>query len=194
MATASTITAPRRLVHHPLRSSSDCDCRRHSHRPLLSEHRRRAQAARRRLHLADQDDDRAGDFLHGRARHRLHARPQEDRPHRHQNAVLLRGGIDAGAGPWTPGRRTPAAGQGVQHRPGDARSQCGRGLRAPRPGGGHRRTPAGDHSRDLHRRLRQRRSAAGPAGLDSHRLRHFAIGRFGRADQWRHRRHGQNLL
>jgi hypothetical protein len=59
---------------------------------------------------------------------------------------------------------------------------------------GHRRTPAGDHSRDLHRRLRQRRSAAGPAGLDSHRLRHFAIGRFGRADQWRHRRHGQNLL
>jgi aerobic C4-dicarboxylate transport protein len=71
--------------------------------------------ARRRLHLADQDDDWAGDLLHGRARHRLHARPQEDRPRRHQDAVLLRGGIDAGAGPWTPGRRTPAAGQGVQH-------------------------------------------------------------------------------
>ena len=37
----------------------------------------------------DQDDDRAGHLLHGRARHRLDARPQEGRPRRRQDAVLF---------------------------------------------------------------------------------------------------------
>ena len=47
------------------------------HRPLLSQYRRSAQAAGRRLHFADQDDDRPGDILHGGARHRLDDRPEE---------------------------------------------------------------------------------------------------------------------
>ena len=41
---------------------------------------------------------------------------------------------------------------------------------------------AGDHPRHLHRRLCQGRPAAGPAGLDPHRLRHRAPGRARRAD------------
>src|SRR5262249_2034421 len=166
----------------------------HPDRPLLFEPRRRPQAARRRLHLAHQNDDRPGDFLHRGARDRLDARPQEGRPGRRQDAVLFRVGVDGGAGTRAPGRRTSAAGQRLQHRSGHARSQRGRRLRPSRQAGGHRRSPAGDHPRHLPRRLRQRRPAAGPAGLDPHRLCHFAPGRSGRAHQRRHRRHGQDLL
>ena len=46
---------------------------------------------------ADQDDDRAGDFLHRGARHRFDGRSQEDRPGRRQDVVLFRGGVHAGA-------------------------------------------------------------------------------------------------
>src|SRR4029077_5035568 len=55
------------LVHSSLYSGPARDPRRRPHRPLISTRRRRAQTARRRLHCAHQDDDRAGHLLHGRA-------------------------------------------------------------------------------------------------------------------------------
>src|SRR5258708_13304129 len=81
----------------------------------FSDLRRRPQTARRRLHLAHQNDDRPGDLLHRRARDWLHARPQEGRPGRGQDAVLFRGGVDGGAGNRAPGGRTSAAGQRLPH-------------------------------------------------------------------------------
>src|SRR6266480_4402403 len=70
-------------------------------------------------------------------------------------------------------------GRGFRYRPGDARSQCRRQLCSPRQGRGPGRPPAGDHPRDVHRCVRQRRSPASPAGLDSDRLRDFAPRRSG---------------
>ena len=67
-------------------------------RILRPEARAPAEAARRRLYRADQDDDRAGHLLHHRAWHRVDGRSQEGRPRRHQDAVLFRSGFDAGAG------------------------------------------------------------------------------------------------
>src|SRR5258708_10168153 len=63
----------------------------------FSDLRRRPQTARRRLHLAHQNDDRPGDLLHRRARDWLHARPQEGRPGRGHDAVLFLGGGVRGA-------------------------------------------------------------------------------------------------
>ena len=53
--------------------------------------RRADEAARRRLHQADQDADRADHLLHRRARHRQHGGHEEGRPGRPQGAALLRG-------------------------------------------------------------------------------------------------------
>ena len=88
------------------------------------------EAARRRLHRAHQDDDRAGDLLHRRARHRLDERPQEDRPHRPQDAGLFRGGLDLGAGDRAHRRRAGAARRRLQHRSRDPRSEAVAGYAA----------------------------------------------------------------
>ena len=53
---------------------------------------------------------------------------------------------------------------------------------------------AGGHPGNLHRCFHWRRSSAGPAGFDPHRLRHLASRRAWRADQRRHRWDGQGLL
>ena len=48
------------------------------------------EAARRRLHQADQDDHRADHLLHGRRRHRRHGGHEEGRQDRRLRAALLR--------------------------------------------------------------------------------------------------------
>ena len=60
--------------------------------------RRGDEAARRRLHQADQDDDRADHLLHGRRRHRRHGGHEEGRQDRRPGAALLRGRQHARAG------------------------------------------------------------------------------------------------
>src|SRR5258706_15499801 len=47
--------------------------------------------------IADQDDDRAGDILHGGARHLLDGRSEARRPCRFEDACLLRSRLDTGA-------------------------------------------------------------------------------------------------
>ena len=78
-------------------------------RLALSRPRQGAEAARRRLHRADQDDDRAGDLLHRGARHLLDGRSEARRPGRPEGADLFRGGLDGGAGGRPDRRRSPAA-------------------------------------------------------------------------------------
>ena len=56
------------LVCDPLRPGADCHRYRRPGRPFFPRDRHCAEAAWRRLHRADQDDDRTGDLLHGRAR------------------------------------------------------------------------------------------------------------------------------
>ena len=74
------------------------------------------EAAGRRLHQADQDDDRADHLHHGRGRHREDGRHEEGRPGRHQGPDLFRGGHDPGPGD-RPGRgQRRAAGRRDQRR------------------------------------------------------------------------------
>ena len=161
--------------------------------------RQGAEAARRRLHRADQDDDRAGDLLHRRARHFLDGRSEARRPCRPEGADLFRGGLDGGAGDRPARRRSAAARPRLQHRSGLDRSEIRRHLRHPGEGTGHRRASDGDHSGQLFRRAGAWRSAAGAAGLDPLRLCHrvsrqdrradLAGGRPGRQDVLRHHPH-----
>ena len=80
------------ILHAPLCAGA----RRHRHRnparAFLSAAWRADEAARRRLHQADQDDDRAHYLLHRRARHRQHGGHEEGRARRAQGADLLRSG------------------------------------------------------------------------------------------------------
>ena len=66
------------------------------------------EAARRHLHQADQDADRADHLLHGGARHRQHGGHEEGRPGRLQGAALFRG-HDHDRADHRPGRRQPLA-------------------------------------------------------------------------------------
>ena len=79
---------------------------------LLSRHRRGDEAARRRVHQADQDDHRADHLLHRRHRHRRHGGHEEGRARRRQGAALLRGRHHARAG-HRPGRRQHRCSPGV---------------------------------------------------------------------------------
>ena len=71
----------------------------------------------------------------------------------------------------------------LQHRSGLDRSEIRRHLRHQGQGGGHRRASDGDHSRQLFRRARARRSVAGAAGLDPLRLCHRVSRQDRRADR-----------
>ena len=55
----------------------------------------RDETARRRLHQAREDADRADRVHDGRRRHRAHGRDEGRRPHRHPRARLFRGRLDA---------------------------------------------------------------------------------------------------
>ena len=79
-------------------------------------------------------------------------------------------------------RRSASARPWLQHRSGDDRSEIRRDLRHQGEGRGHRRASARDHSRQLFRRARPRRSAAGAAGVDPVRLCHRLSRQGRRAD------------
>ena len=153
------------------------------------------EAARRRLHRADQDDDRAGDLLHRGARHRVDERSQKDRPRRPQDARLFRGGLDACAGDRDHRRRGAAARRRLQHRSRDARPQAVAGYTARAKEDCARRPSPRDHSAGLlFRRTRQRRPFAGSADLDFYRLRRVADGTARREDFRGHRHRRQDVL
>ena len=159
-----------------------------AHRLFLSGHRQGAEAARRRLHRADQDDDRADHLLHRGARHRLDGRPQEGRPRRRQDADLFRGGLDAGAGdrPVVGEMLQPGKGFNIDPATLDPKAVASYVTQAKEQGiVAHLLAII---PRQLLRRAGARRSAAGAAGLDPDRLRHRAAGRARREDQRRDRR------
>src|ERR1700751_1066102 len=88
---------PSALVPDPLCPGPDRDRARGPHRVFLSRSWKTTEAARRRLHRADQDDDRAGDLLHRGARHLLDGRPQTSWPGGAEVAGLFRDGLDGRA-------------------------------------------------------------------------------------------------
>ena len=137
---------PPSLVHDPLRPGADRHRAGHPARSLLSQDRDPDEAARRRLHRADQDDDRAGDLLHRRPRHIVDERSQEDRPYRVEDAHLFRGRLDRRTGDRPSGRRPPPSRRRLQYRSLDPRSEGGGELHDPRQGGQPGRPSPGDHS------------------------------------------------
>src|ERR1043166_5043712 len=62
------------LLPEPLFSSPPCNRDWGSAWLLLTPYRRGDETARRRIHQADQDDDRTHHLLHGRARHSRHGK------------------------------------------------------------------------------------------------------------------------
>ncbi len=121
------------------------------------------EVARRRLHRAHQDDDRADHLLHHRARHRVDRRPEEGRPRRPQGADLFRGRVLARPARGRDRRRDRAAGRRFRRQSGAARRQGGGRLRQQGAGGFDGRPHHGDHSEKLLRCLRGRRPAPDPA-------------------------------
>ena len=83
---------------------------------------------------------------------------------------------------------------GLQHRSRHDRSEIGRHLCDQGEGTGHRRASDGHHPRQLFRRARPRRSAAGAIGLDPVRLCHRLSGQGRRADFPRRRPGRQDVL
>ena len=94
------------LVQDTLCSGADRDRARRAGRLAVARpgDQRLDQGARRRLHQADQDGDRADHLLHGGLRHLAHPGRQEGRPRRRQGAGLFRGRLDLRAD-HRPGRR-----------------------------------------------------------------------------------------
>ncbi|MGY3369034.1 hypothetical protein ACVWZL_006159 [Bradyrhizobium sp. GM2.4] len=137
------------LVQDPLHSGADRDRTRGARRLFLSRSRQGPEAARRRFHRADQDDDRAGDLLHRGARHLLDGRPQARRSGRAEVADLFRDGLDRGARGRPAGRRGAPARARLQHRSRHDRPEIGGDLRHQGQGRRHRRPSDGDHPRQL---------------------------------------------
>ena len=79
-------------------------------------HQRLDQGARRRLHQADQDGDRADHLLHRGVGHRPYPGCQEGRPHRRQGAGLFRDRLDVRAGDRPDRRQCGPAGRGLRRR------------------------------------------------------------------------------
>ena len=126
------------------------------------------QGARRRLHQADQDGDRADHLLHRGLGHRPYPGCQEGRPHRRQGAGLFRDRLDLRAGDRADRRQCGPAGRGLRRR--DGRCDQGRRLRQAGRGAEERRLLPAHHSRHRGRRLRAGRNPAGAAVLDPVRL------------------------
>ncbi len=116
------------LVQDPLCPGADRHpARRHCRLALArSRHQRLDQGARRRLHQADPDADRADHLLHGRFRHFPYPGRQQGRPGRRQGAGLFRDRLLLRAD------ARPDHGQFGPDRPracGEARCRRGRQLR-----------------------------------------------------------------
>ena len=126
------------------------------------------QGARRRLHQADQDGDRADHLLHGGFRHRAYPGCQEGRPHRRQGAGLFRDRLDLRARHRAARRKSGASGRGLRRLHGQCAggSQLRQAGRVPE----ERRFLPAHHSRYGRRRLCERRDPAGPAVFNSVRL------------------------
>ena len=80
--------------------------------------RQAAEAARHRLRQPDPDDDRAGDLLHDRARHRLGPQGLPGRQGRRDRAALLHGDVDAGPHHRPDRRQRHPSGRRAAHHPG----------------------------------------------------------------------------
>ena len=158
------------------------------------EHRRLDEAARRRLHQADQDADRADHLLHRGARHRQHGGHEEGRPRRREGADLLRGDDDDRADHRPRRRQRLAARRRHEHRPRRARHQRDRHLHRQGDRAEHRRVPAAHHPGDRGRRLRRGRDPAGAADRRAVRLRAALARRAGQAAAVDHRPDGARLL
>ena len=118
----------RPLVHPSLPASAGRDRAGNPRRPFRAGDRRSAQAARRCLHQAGQDDHRAADFPDHRHRDRRNARPCRGRARRGQGVRLFPVLFDAGADRRTGRRQCRPAGRGSQYRPRQPRSVEGRRL------------------------------------------------------------------
>ena len=143
------------VVLDPLCSGPDRDRVRYSARALLSGPWQADEAPRRRLHRADQDDDRADHFLHRRPRHFVDGRSEACRARRPESAGLFRDGLDGGVGDRPDRRQSPAARPRLQHRSGLDRSEIRRHLRHQGKGGGHRLASPRHYPRQLFRCARR---------------------------------------
>ena len=110
------------------------------------------QAARRRLHQADQDGDRADHLLHRRVRHRRHVEDAKKVGRVGVKALLYFEVVSTFALVHRPDRRQRAA--------------AGRGLRA-----GHARRRCGRHLRQRRRRRRRRSTSSSTSFPDTRRRR-----------------------
>ena len=172
IATVAPAPAPcgKALVQDPLRSGVVRDPARDRGRLAVAQScdQRLDQGARRRLHQADQDGDRADHLLHRRLRHFAYPGRPQGRPRRHQGAALfrdrlvLRADHRPGDGQFDPGR--PRARRKAGRRRRRQLRQAGRGAEVGRFRPQH-------HSRQRGRRVRARRHPAGAAVRDPVRLR-----------------------
>src|SRR5438876_6413919 len=92
-------TCAQTLVSSSLRAGADRGRARNCDRRFLARARQIAEAARRRLHQAGQDDDRTDHLLHRRAWGRVHERYAKARAGRDEDAGLFRSRLDARAAP-----------------------------------------------------------------------------------------------
>ena len=135
---------------------------RHPAGAFLSGYRRGDEAARRRLHQADQDADRADHLLHCGARHCQHGGHEEGRPGWPKGADLFRDRDDAGADRRPDRRQYPAARRRHERGCAHDRYQIDPGLHDQGRAAGHGRIPDAHHSQYGRRRVRRGRDPAGP--------------------------------
>ena len=157
-------------------------------------HRRADEAARRRIHQADQDADRADHLLHGRPRHRQHGGHEEGRPGRLQGPALFRGHDHDRPDHRPDHRQSLAARRRHERRPDDLGHQGDRHLHRQGRRAEHRRVPAAHHPGHRGRRLRRGRDPAGAVLRDPVRLRAALAGREGQAAARHHRPDGARVL
>ena len=158
-------------VHVTLSAGDRRDHHRHSARPFHAADGRGDEAARRRLHQADQDDHCADHLLHGRRRHCRHGGHEESRQDGRLCAALFRDRQHDRADRRAHDRQPRAAGRRHERRSGDARPEGHRRVHEARADGEHDGLPAERHSEHRRRRVRQRRDPAGAAVRRALRLR-----------------------
>ena len=118
IATDGTGACGKALVPGSLRSGPDRHRARRAGRLAVAGpcDQRLDQGARRRLHQADQDGDRADHLLHRGIRHRAYPGCQEGRPHRRQGAGLFRSRLHLRAGDRAYRRQCGQARRGLRRR------------------------------------------------------------------------------